>query len=90
MPTRHRRHAITETPKVKAVLDPLREEVGQDRLDWGELVVLGAEEKMRQIQKSREHGESLRQSEARRIREQLGDADIAAADEVKRAGWAKE
>jgi hypothetical protein len=90
VPTKHRRHAITETPRVKAVLDPLRAEVGQDRLDWGELVVLGAEEKMRQIRSSRAQGESLRQAEARRIREQLGDVDIAAADEVKRAGWARE
>lgn len=75
---------------MKAVLDPLRAEVGQDRLDWGELVVLGAEEKMRQIRSSRAQGESLRQAEAQRIREQLGDVDIAAADEVKRAGWARE
>jgi hypothetical protein len=90
MPTRHRRHAITETPRVKAVLDPLREEVGQDRLDWGELVVLGAEEKMRRIRTAREQGDSLRQAEAQRIRDQRGDIDIAAADEVKQAGWARE
>ncbi len=90
MPTRHRRHAITETPKVKAVLDPLREEVGQDRLDWGELVLLGAEEKMRQIKRSRARGESLRQAEAQRIRAQSGAIDIEAADEVKRAGWARD
>jgi hypothetical protein len=90
MPTRHRRHAITETPRVKAVLDPLREEVGQDRLDWGELVVLGAEEKMRRIRTAREQGDSLRQAEAQRIRDQRGDIDIAAADEVKQAGWARD
>jgi len=75
---------------VKAVLDPLREEVGQDRLDWGELVVLGAEEKMRQIRKSREQGDSLLRAEAQRIRGQHGDADIAAADQVRRTGWARD
>lgn len=72
------------------MLDPLREEVGQDRLDWGELVVLGAEEKMRRIRAAREQGDSLRQAEAQRIRDQRGDIDIAAADEVKQAGWARE
>lgn len=72
------------------MLDPLREEVGQDRLDWGELVVLGAEEKMRRIRTAREQGDSLRQAEAQRIRDQRGDIDIAAADEVKQAGWARE
>jgi len=75
---------------VKAVLDPLREEVGQDRLDWGELVVLGAEEKMRQIRQTRERGESLRRAEAQLIREQSGDTDVAAADQVKRTGWARD
>ena len=75
---------------MKAVLDPLREEVGQDRLDWGELVVLGAEEKMRQIRQTRERGESLRRAEAQLIREQSGDTDVAAADQVKRTGWARD
>lgn len=75
---------------MKAVLDPLREEVGQDRLDWGELVVLGAEEKMRQIRQTRERGESLRRAEAQLIREQSGDTDVAAADQVKKTGWARD
>jgi hypothetical protein len=41
MPTKRRRHAITETPAVAAALDDLRAEPGPDRVELGELVVLG-------------------------------------------------
>jgi hypothetical protein len=40
----HRRHAITETPSVKATLDELRGEHGVATVEVGELVILGARE----------------------------------------------
>jgi hypothetical protein len=87
MPTKHPRHAITETPAVKTVLDRLRDETGEVKLDWGELVVLGAEEKMRLIRSEKEKAASIRRIAAEEIRDGSGSGDVAAADEVKRSGW---
>jgi len=88
MPTKHRRHAVTETPKVKEALDALRAELGSERIDMGELVVLGAHEKSRRLRGNSEQAATLRRRLADRIRrrEDLG-LDVGAADEVKRAGW---
>jgi hypothetical protein len=72
---------------VKAVLDRLRDESGEVRLDWGELVMLGAEEKMRRIRHDRDKVASIRQEAAEEIRNGTGQDDVAAADEVKRSGW---
>ena len=44
LPTRRRRHAITETPPVEAALAELRRALGDDRVEMGELVILGAQE----------------------------------------------
>jgi hypothetical protein len=41
MPTKHRRRAITETPSVQAALEELQNGMGSDRIELGELVVLG-------------------------------------------------
>jgi hypothetical protein len=87
MPTKHPRHAITETPAVRTVLDRLREESGEVKLDWGELVMLGAEEKMKLIRAEKEKVSSIRRQAADEIRQGAGAGDIAAADEVKRSGW---
>ncbi len=46
MPTKRRRHAITETPPVQEALDALRAELHGQRPDFSELVVLGAREKL--------------------------------------------
>ena len=87
MPTKHPRHAITETPVLKAVLDRLRDLSGEARLNWGELVALGAEEKMRRMQADRERAAAIRKAAAQEIRNGTADADVAAADEVKQSGW---
>lgn len=42
MPTRYRRHAITETPAVASALASLRAATGEERVNLAELVVLGA------------------------------------------------
>src|SRR3954462_10366844 len=45
IPTKHPRHAITETPPVRAALDELRGELGAARIEFSELLILGAQEK---------------------------------------------
>lgn len=86
MPTKHPRHAITETPKLKAILDRLREETGSVRLDWGELVLLGAKRKLDQLQTKRAENDQVLEETAEMIRRGGGRGDVAAADDVKRRG----
>ena len=89
MPTQHRRHAITETPPVKAALDELRGELGDGRIEFGELVILGAHQKIAQLRGERDDTASKRRRLASRIRRREVPVDRAAADEVRRAGWAR-
>jgi len=89
VPTRRRRHAITETPPVQAALDELREALGDDRLEMGELVILGAQQKLARVRADRDDTAALRRRLADRIRRRDIPADRAAADEVRRAGWAR-
>jgi hypothetical protein len=89
MPTRRRRHAITETPPVQAALDELRQAPGEDRLEMGELVILGAQEKLARVRADRDDVAALRRRLADRVRSRDIPADRAAADEVRRAGWAR-
>jgi hypothetical protein len=86
MPTRHRRHAITETPPVKAALDELREHLGDARIELGELVVLGAHQNVAQLRAERDGTASRREQVATRIRRREVLVDRDAADEVRRAG----
>lgn len=87
MPTKHPRHAITETPRLKVILDRLRDESGQIRLDWGELVALGAKEKLKRLRQGEDDLVALRKEAADQVRTGSGDLDVAAADEVKSSGW---
>jgi hypothetical protein len=89
MPTKHRRHAVTETPSVKAALDELRDELGEARLELGELVILGAHQKLAQLRAEREGMAARRRQLADRIRRRDIAANRAAADEARRAGWAR-
>ena len=89
MPTRHRRHAITETPPVKAALDELREQLGDARIEFGELVILGAHQKAAQLRAARGETAARRRALAERLRRRDLPVDRAAADEVRRAGWAR-
>lgn len=86
MPTKHRRYAITETPPVKAALDELRGELGDDRVDLGDLVVLGAEEKLMRLRAGKTRDELLEELADEVRRGDLPAMDVAAADEVKRTG----
>lgn len=49
MPTSHPRHAITETPALAAVLEPLRARLGPNAPTLAELVVRGAEATLREL-----------------------------------------
>jgi hypothetical protein len=89
MPTRLRRHAITETPTVQAALDELRDELGEQRVDMAELVILGVREKLVRLRAADARRSVLRHSLASRIRSGDLPVDEAAADEVRRTGWAR-
>jgi hypothetical protein len=87
MPTKRRRHAITETDAVKAVLDPLRAELGTDSIDLPELIVLGAQEKLSRLRSDREDRDQRLRRLAERVRSGNIPVDVTAADEVRRTGW---
>jgi hypothetical protein len=89
MPTKRRRHAITETPPVQEALDELRAALGGERVEMGELVILGAQEKLARVRAEREDTSALRRRLAERVRRRDIPLDRAAADEVRRTGWAR-
>jgi hypothetical protein len=78
---------ITETPPVQEALDELRARLNGERIDYAELVILGARAKARRLPD--------RSRQAREARERLAEwilagsgpkLDVAAADEVKHRG----
>jgi hypothetical protein len=89
VPTTRPRHTITETPPVQEALDELRARLNGERIDFAELLVLGAHAKARRLP---EGGDSEKARRARRelaewIRNGNGPAvDIVAAEEVKHVG----
>ena len=89
MPTTRRRHAITETPPVQAALDELRKELGTDRVELGELVVLGAAAKVAALRAKHASDDAMLRSLADRIRSGDVGGDPEAAAEA-RASWVRE
>jgi hypothetical protein len=89
MPTKRRRHAITETPPVQAALDELRDELGSERIELGELVVLGADVKLAALRAEREGAVALRRRLADRVRSRELPVSPEAAEEVRASGWAR-
>ena len=89
MPTNRRRHALSETPPVQAALDDLRRELGTDRIELGELVVLGADAKLAALRAERADTAALRGRLANRVRSRRVGVDVDAADEVRAGGWAR-
>ncbi len=73
---------------MQAALDELRRELGTDRVEFGELVVLGAGVKLNALRAAQEDDAALRQRLADRVRSRAVPADRAAADEVRASGWA--
>jgi hypothetical protein len=74
---------------VRAALDELRGELGGGRIEFGELVILGAREKVAQLRAERDDIASKRRRLAARVRRRDVPVDRAAAEEVRRAGWAR-
>jgi hypothetical protein len=89
MPTKHPRHAITETPPVREALDELRAELGTDRVPLGEIVILGARVKLEQLRGGDDDVLTRRRRLTDRIRAREPLADLAAAEEVRRTGWVR-
>jgi hypothetical protein len=50
VPTSHPRHSITETPALAAALEPLRARLGTATPTLAELVMRGAEVKLRELE----------------------------------------
>jgi hypothetical protein len=89
VPTNRRRHAITETPLVEEALDELRRELGVERIQLGELVILGARAKVEQVRAHRGATVDGRRRLAERVRSRAVPVDPDAAQRVRRAGWAR-
>ena len=89
IPTKRRRHAVTETPAVAAALDELRTEQGSERIELSELVVLGATVKVQQLRDMREDAAAARSRVADRVRARATDVDPDRAGEVRQHGWAR-
>jgi hypothetical protein len=89
VPTTRPRHTITETPPVKEALDELRAKLGEgERIDFTELVTLGAQVKARRLTADDEAARVVRKRLADMVRTGSFpyEMDVAAADEVKRLG----
>ncbi len=89
MPTTRPRHTITETPSIQEVLDELRAKLGEgERIDFGELVVLGAQVKARRLRTDDATARAARKRLADMIRTRSFpyEMDVEAAEEVKRLG----
>ncbi len=84
MATTSRRHVITVTPRVRAALDELRRETGTDRIELGELVVLGAHAKLAALRAARvDNDANLRRRLADRVRFRAVPVDLRAAEAVR-------
>jgi hypothetical protein len=89
VPTTRRRHTITETPPLQEALDELRAKLGEgERIDFGELVALGARVKARRLHTDDAAARAARKRLADRIRTRSFpyEVDVAAAAEVKHLG----
>lgn len=86
MPTKLPRHTITETPPVREALHELRAELDEERVDFTELVVIGARAKARQLREGGPAAQQARERLAAMVRAGSVPVDLAAADDVKRLG----
>jgi hypothetical protein len=87
MPTTRPRHTITETPPVQEALDRLREQTGSQKLDFAELVMLGAQAKRRELEREDEAVLGAQERLVRYILEGEHDPEeVRLADEVKTLG----
>jgi hypothetical protein len=71
---------------VQEALDELRARLGGERIDYAELVVLGARTKARQLPDDADAARAAARRLAKMIRGRSIPVDVQAADEVKRLG----
>ncbi|MGH2909306.1 MAG: hypothetical protein ACRDK8_08425 [Solirubrobacteraceae bacterium] len=74
---------------MQVALDKLREELGTETVELGELVVLGVGVKLEAIRARRDGGTARRRRLADRVRSRATGADVDAADEVRSSGWVR-
>jgi len=86
MPTTRPRHTITETVPVQEALDELRARLGGERIDYAELVVLGARAKARELPDQSQKARQARRELADMILTRSIPVDLHAAEEVKHLG----
>jgi hypothetical protein len=78
---------ITETEPVKAVLDELRQLQGEEKVELPDLVIRGAEDKIRELRAQSDAARLAREEIAEWIRFGNGPKiDLEAAEEVKYLG----
>jgi len=78
---------ITETDPVKAALDELRRLQGGEKVELADLVIRGAEDKIRELRAESEPARQAREEIAEWIRRGTGpEVELAAAEEVKHLG----
>jgi hypothetical protein len=88
VPTTRPRHTITETPPVREALDELRSKLGEgERIDFAELVTLGAEVKARRIGIQDKADRAALDRLIDMVRTRSIPIDMDAAEEVHRRGW---
>jgi hypothetical protein len=67
----------------------LREQLDDARIEFGELVILGAHHKVAQLRAASDDTAARRRALSERLRRRAIPVDRATADEVRRAGWAR-
>jgi hypothetical protein len=87
VPTTRPRHTITETPPVQEALDELRAKLGEgERIDFNELVELGARAKARRMRTEDAETKAALKRLAEMVRTRSIPIDMDAANEVKHLG----
>lgn len=87
VPTSRPRHTITETPPVQEALDELRSALnGGERIDFGELLAIGARTKARRLRADQTEASTARMRMAETMRTRSIPVDVRAAEEVKCLG----
>ncbi len=81
---------ITETPPVQEALEELRAKLGEgERIDFAELVALGARAKASRLQAESARARAARERLIDEVLNGGGGVDVRAAEEVKHIGlWA--
>ncbi len=78
---------ITETEPVREALDELRSLQGGERVEFADLVIRGAKDKVRELRAESGSARRAREEIAAWIRTGAGpQVEVAAAEEVKRLG----